>query len=438
VIAFTVAPLAGNLVIVVVFSTVVPATQGLGWMLGDARERRDYYDRWPLSIPGPLWGLGFLINLVLGYFFGIFLGKRVAAWHPFGPLKVLIVILTLVLVYAVAAVTLLVYITVSRRTQGVIPFVDERLVAEGVTAAEAVVADEGGGAGSAEAPAGRAVATARAAVPAGRAEALADRVAPAVAPGTAGQTSTDAGAPSGEPLLEAGHLEVFYGAARALRGISFEVYPGQVVSIIGGNGAGKSTTLKTISGVPELLKSVLGGITFEGERIERLPPHKIARRGIVHVPEGRHVFPETSVEDNLILGAYRRYSSAKARLGTDLEAVYARFPVLKDRRSRPAGLLSGGEQQMLAIGRGLMAQPRLLLLDEPSLGLAPILIEQMFEIIKRLAAEGTTILLVEQMANQALEIADRAYVLETGTITLSGSGPELLDNPAVKEAYLGA
>ena len=239
------------------------------------------------------------------------------------------------------------------------------------------------------------------------------------------------------PMLSVRDLEVFYGAARVLKGISFDVYQGEIVTIIGGNGAGKSTTLKTISGVSELLKDVRGKIWYKGRRIDQLPAHRIARLGIAHVPEGRRVFPQSTVEDNLLLGAYRRFKKERRKVRAELDDIYDRFPVLAERRHRAAGLLSGGEQQMLAIARGLMSNPDFLLLDEPSLGLAPILVREVFEIINDLAAEGKTILIVEQMAVQALEVADRAYVLETGSITLEGTGQELIEDPRVKAAYLG-
>jgi branched-chain amino acid transport system ATP-binding protein len=245
------------------------------------------------------------------------------------------------------------------------------------------------------------------------------------------------------PVLDVRDLHVWYGAAAALHGITFHVDEGEVVTIIGGNGAGKSTTLKTVSGLSELLKKVEGEITFLGERVERRPAHRLARMGMAHVPEGRRVFPQSSVEDNLLLGSYRlrRYrghnGNGNGKMQT-LDDVYARFPVLAERRNQPAGLLSGGEQQMLAVGRALMAQPRFLLLDEPSLGLAPLLVAEVFRIIKQLAAEGTTILLVEQMATQALAVADRAYVLESGTITTDGAAAQVRDDPRVQAAYLGA
>lgn len=248
-------------------------------------------------------------------------------------------------------------------------------------------------------------------------------------------TATDG--PAGEPLLSVRNLEVFYGAAQALRGVSFDVHRGEVVTIIGGNGAGKTTTLKTVSGLPELLKTHSGEIAFQGQRIDRSPAHKIARMGMAHVPEGRRVFPQSTVEENLILGGYRRRKD-RASFRADLDQVYARFPVLGERRHQLAGLLSGGEQQMLAMGRGLMSQPSFLLLDEPSLGLAPLLVADVFRIVRQLASEGVTILLVEQLANLALTVADRAYVLETGEITASGAAAEVAADPRVRAAYLGA
>jgi branched-chain amino acid transport system ATP-binding protein len=239
-----------------------------------------------------------------------------------------------------------------------------------------------------------------------------------------------------DTVLEVRDLKVYYGAARALNGISFDVNAGEVVTMIGGNGAGKSTTLKTVSGVGELLKTVEGEITFLGKRVEHKPAHVIARMGMAHVPEGRRVFAQSTVEENLLLGGYTR--ADRRSLQPSIDEVYDRFPVLKERRTQSAGYLSGGEQQMLAMGRGLMARPKFLLLDEPSLGLAPLLVAEVFEIIRNLAKEGTTILLVEQLANLALEVADRAYVLETGTITTGGTAAEVAVDPKVRAAYLGA
>ena len=241
--------------------------------------------------------------------------------------------------------------------------------------------------------------------------------------------------PTGNVMIDVADLHVFYGAVEALRGISFRVLEGETVAIIGSNGAGKTTTLKTVSGVSELLKTVRGHITIMGERVEASPAHKIARLGVAHSPEGRKVFPNQTVRDNLMLGAFGRSDS---EIDADIAKMEERFPILGQRRTQPAGLLSGGEQQMLAMGRALMARPKVLLFDEPSMGLAPLIVKQIFDIIEELKREGKTILLVEQMAFQALAIADRGYVLETGEITMEGSGLNLLADPRVKEAYLGA
>jgi branched-chain amino acid transport system ATP-binding protein len=235
-------------------------------------------------------------------------------------------------------------------------------------------------------------------------------------------------------VLQVHDLYVRYGGAAALRGIDLDVHHGEVVALIGANGAGKTTTLKTISGVSELLKSARGEIHFCGRRIDRWPAHRIARLGIAHVPEGRRVFPESSVEENLLLGAYLRRD---ADLADDLERVYERFPVLAERRRQLAGLLSGGEQQMLAIGRALVSRPRFILLDEPSLGLAPIVVDEVFEIVRELADEGVTLLIVEQLASRALAIADRAYIIETGAIVQHGAAAQLAGDPGVRAAYLG-
>jgi branched-chain amino acid transport system ATP-binding protein len=235
-------------------------------------------------------------------------------------------------------------------------------------------------------------------------------------------------------LLSVRGLHVRYGAATALAGVDLEVARGEVVALIGANGAGKTTTLKSVSGVSELLKSTRGEIWFRGERIDRWPAHRIARAGLAHVPEGRRIFPESTVEENLLLGAPRRRESA---LRADLDAAYARFPVLAERRSQPAGFLSGGEQQMLAIARALTAQPQFLLLDEPSLGLAPIIVDEVFATLAQLATEGVTILLVEQLATRALELADRAYILESGMVVREGSAADLAHDAAVQAAYLG-
>ena len=234
-----------------------------------------------------------------------------------------------------------------------------------------------------------------------------------------------------EQILKVDNINVYYGAIHAIKGVSFHVNEGEVVTLIGANGAGKSTTLQTISG---LLRSKTGSVEFCGENISRLPPHRIVERGLAQVPEGRRIFLQMTVQENLEMGAFTQSGSS---VDADLENVYGQFPRLKERRRQVAGTLSGGEQQMLAIGRALMSHPRLLLLDEPSMGLAPILVEQIFEIIRSLHQGGTTILLVEQNAQMALSVADRAYVMETGCITLSGTGKELAESDAVRKAYLG-
>ena len=233
-------------------------------------------------------------------------------------------------------------------------------------------------------------------------------------------------------MLKVQDINVYYGAIHALKGISVEVTEGQIVTLIGANGAGKSTILRTISG---LLRAKTGDILFEGKSIGAMPAEEIVKRGVVQVPEGRRIFANMTVEENLELGAYIR--SDKAGIRKDINKVFERFPRLLERRTQVAGTLSGGEQQMLAIGRSLMTQPRLLLLDEPSMGLAPLLVKEIFSIIKEINAGGTTILLVEQNANMALSIAHQAYVLETGRITLSGSAKELTESEAVRKAYLG-
>ena len=237
-----------------------------------------------------------------------------------------------------------------------------------------------------------------------------------------------------DAMLTVQDLAVQYGAVRALTGIDLEVHQGEVVALIGSNGAGKSTSLKTVSGMAELFKAVQGEITFLGERIERRPAHRIARMGLAHVPEGRRLFPESTVEENLALGGYGRADAAVRRT---LDMIYERFPILAERRHMSAGLLSGGEQQVLAIGRGLASDPRFLLLDEPSLGLAPIIAEEMFTIIRTLADDGLSILVVEQMAGRVLGVADRAYVLETGAVVASGQAARLAEDPIIKRAYLG-
>lgn len=231
-------------------------------------------------------------------------------------------------------------------------------------------------------------------------------------------------------MLKVEDIHVYYGSIHAVKGISFHVDEGEIVSLIGANGAGKSTVLKTISGV---LRDKCGSISFLGHDITKVEAHKIVRQGIAHVPEGRRIFLKMTVMENLEMGAFTRKEVSKE----DVEKVFERFPRLKERQSQIAGTLSGGEQQMLAMGRALMSSPKLLMLDEPSMGLAPLLVEQIFDIIKTLHAAGTTILLVEQNAGMALEIADRAYVLETGRISLSGTGAELADSEDIKKAYLG-
>ena len=232
-------------------------------------------------------------------------------------------------------------------------------------------------------------------------------------------------------MLSIQGIDVYYGAIHALKSLSAEVKEGEVVAIIGSNGAGKSTLLRTISG---LLRPKAGKVLFEGNEIQNRPAHEIVKMGIGHAPEGRRIFTNMSVLENLQLGAFTRKDGA---VEEDLEMVMKRFPRLKERIKQNAGTLSGGEQQMLAIGRALMSRPRLMMLDEPSLGLAPNLVTEIFDIVNDISAEGTTVLLVEQNAHKALEIANRAYCLETGTIVLSGTGKELLNDPKVKEAYLG-
>ncbi len=235
------------------------------------------------------------------------------------------------------------------------------------------------------------------------------------------------------PLLSIKNIETFYGAVMAIRGASLDVREGQIVTILGANGAGKTTLMKTISGVMDPEK---GKIFFDGEEIQGDEPDRIVRRGIAHVPEGREIFPFLTVEENLRMGAYVRKDSEN--LGADLEMVYDYFPILKERRSQQSAFLSGGQQQMLAIGRGLMAKPRLMLLDEPSLGLSPILVQEIFGIIRRLNTEqGVTILLVEQNANVALKTADFGYVLEIGRIVMSDSAERLLESEDIQEFYLG-
>ena len=232
-------------------------------------------------------------------------------------------------------------------------------------------------------------------------------------------------------MLKVNDINVYYGAIHAIKGVSFEVNDGEIVTLIGANGAGKSTTLQTISG---LLHSRTGSIEFMGENIMGQPAHKLVGKGLAQVPEGRRVFLQMSVEENLEMGAY---TQPKSSVAGELERAYELFPRLSERRRQVAGTLSGGEQQMLAMARALMSNPKLLMLDEPSMGLAPILVEQIFDIIRNLHKAGTTILLVEQNAQMALSVADRGYVLETGKIVSTGTGAQLLNDESVKKAYLG-
>lgn len=233
-------------------------------------------------------------------------------------------------------------------------------------------------------------------------------------------------------MLKVENLQVYYGGIHALKGISLEVNQGEIVTLIGANGAGKSTTLRTISG---LLHAKEGKVVFKGEEINNIPAHHIVARGLCHVPEGRKIFSELSVRDNLEMGAYLRKD--KDGIKEDMERVFNLFPRLHERQKQMGGTLSGGEQQMLAIGRAILSKPELLLMDEPSMGLAPLLVQEIFEIIKRINKAGTTILLIEQNANMALSIADRAYVMETGNIVLQGSAKDISNNEAVRKAYLG-
>ena len=233
-------------------------------------------------------------------------------------------------------------------------------------------------------------------------------------------------------MLEVKDIEVYYGMIQALKGISFEVNEGEVIALIGANGAGKTTTLHTITG---LLSPKKGSVLFEGQDITKVPAHKIVSLGMAHVPEGRRVFAELSVYQNLKMGAYTRKD--KDEIAKTLEMVYKRFPRLEERKNQLAGTLSGGEQQMLAMGRALMSHPKIIVMDEPSMGLSPILVHEIFDIIKEVSAGGTTVLLVEQNAKKALSIADRAYVLETGKIVLEGDAKELMNDDSIKKAYLG-
>ena len=232
-------------------------------------------------------------------------------------------------------------------------------------------------------------------------------------------------------MLEVNDINVYYGSIHAIKGVSFEVNEGEIISLIGANGAGKTTTLHTISG---LLKSTTGSVSFLGQNLAHVPAHKIVSLGLAQVPEGRRVFLGMDVEENLEMGAYTQPNST---IKDSMEMVFERFPRLKERRRQVAGTLSGGEQQMLAMGRAMMSKPKLLMLDEPSMGLAPILVEEIFDIIKTLNQAGTTILLVEQNAQMALTIADRGYVLETGQVVLADEAKNLLHNDSVRKAYLG-
>lgn len=233
-------------------------------------------------------------------------------------------------------------------------------------------------------------------------------------------------------LLEVKDIQVSYGMIQAIKGISFEVEQGEVIALIGANGAGKTTTLHTITG---LKKANAGEVLFEGHNLLKTPAHKIVGLGMAHVPEGRRIFPTLSVLQNLKLGAYTR--NDKNEISSTIEMIYKRFPRLEERKNQLAGTLSGGEQQMLAMGRALMSHPKIILMDEPSMGLSPLYVSEIFEIIKEISAGGTTVLLVEQNAKKALSIANRAYVLETGSIVMSGDAKEMMDNEDIKKAYLG-
>ena len=233
-------------------------------------------------------------------------------------------------------------------------------------------------------------------------------------------------------LLEVHDLEVYYGVIRALKGISFEVNKGEIVTLIGANGAGKTTTMQSVVG---LISKRSGSVIFDGQDITKIPCHKIVHMGMTQVPEGRRIFQELSVYENLLMGAYSVKDQSNFK--NDLEAIYSRFPRLAERKNQIAGTLSGGEQQMLAMGRAIMSHPKLLMLDEPSMGLSPLLVDQVFEIIKDINKDGTTVLLVEQNAGKSLAISDRAYVLENGSIVLSGTGEELASSEMVRKAYLG-
>ena len=233
-------------------------------------------------------------------------------------------------------------------------------------------------------------------------------------------------------MLEVKDLEVYYGMIQDIKGVSFHVDQGEVIALIGANGAGKTTILHTVTG---LLSPKKGSVVFEGQEVTKIPAHKIVSLGMAHVPEGRRVFAELSVYENLKMGAYTRKD--KSEIEENLQKIYERFPRLKERKNQMAGTLSGGEQQMLAMGRALMSQPKIILMDEPSMGLSPILVNEIFDIIQEVSKSGTTVLLVEQNAKKALSIADRAYVLETGRIALEGRAEDLLRDDSIKKAYLG-
>ncbi|MDF2845797.1 MAG: braG [Herbinix sp.] len=233
-------------------------------------------------------------------------------------------------------------------------------------------------------------------------------------------------------MLEVKNLQVYYGVIQAIKDVSFKVNEGEVIALIGANGAGKTTILHTITG---LISAKSGEVIFEGQDLQKIPPHKIVPLGIAHVPEGRHVFAQLTVYENLLMGAFTRKD--KHEIEESMESVYKRFPRLRERKNQLSGTLSGGEQQMLAMGRALMSKPRIILMDEPSMGLSPILVGEIFDIIKSISASGTTVLLVEQNAKKALSISNRAYVLETGKIVLSGDADKLMNDESVKKAYLG-
>lgn len=233
-------------------------------------------------------------------------------------------------------------------------------------------------------------------------------------------------------MLEIKNLQVYYGVIQAIKDVSFEVNEGEVIALIGANGAGKTTILHTITG---LIEAKSGEVLYEGVNLQKIPPHNIVPLGMAHVPEGRHVFAQLSVYENLLMGAYTRKD--KNEIQETLNTIYKRFPRLLERKGQLAGTLSGGEQQMLAMGRALMSHPKIILMDEPSMGLSPLFVSEIFDIIKEISAGGTTVLLVEQNAKKALSIADRAYVLETGKIVLSGDAKEMMNNDSIKKAYLG-